>query len=152
MAKQTKGEKFMARRELSREEEAEMIAEAERASDDLDTDLQVVPAGKMPSSVVLSVRLPLSTARALRAMAAEQGVSLSDLLNAAVTQFISAPFRSPIPGSTASHILVNVIGMDRLGQRGPSVQTMGGVAIDEPFVLGSRFAPQEKDGFVVASP
>jgi len=82
----------VARRKLSAEEEAKLVADAESARGDrgrwdFDSPRRVrVPAG---ASAVLSVRLPVEELRALRRRAERNRISLSELVKAAVEAYVA---------------------------------------------------------------
>lgn len=78
----------MARRKLSRADEQAAIVDAERIRDDIEAPLKRADLGRAVPSVVLSVRLPIETAEAFRALASERRQSLSELLSKAVTNFV----------------------------------------------------------------
>jgi hypothetical protein len=79
----------MARRNISAAEERQLIADAEAHRD---SGTRSTPARLRPSedaTAVLSVRLPMSQLRALRAVAAARGASLSAVLQDAVDQLVA---------------------------------------------------------------
>lgn len=84
----------MARKQLSPDDESRLIEDAEAARDGssklLPSPLRKAPGG----SVVLSVRLPMERAMALRQLAAERGESMSELMDAAVDALLVA--RGPV--------------------------------------------------------
>jgi predicted DNA-binding protein len=83
----------MARRELDAAEEERLIADAEQASEDGSLPLgpgRRVDRGPNPSSVI-SVRLPLASARRLRRLAGERNRTISELLNEAIDVWLAEP-------------------------------------------------------------
>ncbi len=78
----------MARKKMTEDEERQAIADAVQARDD-DTIPAPVELKPGDGSVVLSVRLPIEKARALRAIAADRKQSLSAVLVDAVQAAIS---------------------------------------------------------------
>ena len=110
MAEYGKGGEAMARRTLSPEEEDAAIAEAERLRDLPSDQSRPVRMKRAASTVVLSVRLPLETARTLRALAAERNMSLPDLLTAVASNFAASPAPEFSAGGDASVFLVRQTG------------------------------------------
>ena len=82
----------MARRKMTREEEATLAAEAQELRDDEAAwdyrQARLVRRGRSPSAV-LSVRVPLAQLRELRKLAAAERISLSDLLKDAVASYVA---------------------------------------------------------------
>jgi hypothetical protein len=81
----------MARKPLTPATEDRLITEATAARDSDST--QLVPADLRPGdpgSVVLSVRLSAEEARAIRAIAAERGIGLSETMAIAIRAFAGA--------------------------------------------------------------
>ncbi len=80
----------MARRRLTDEEEQRLAQQAEAERDDPQNEWVSSPVRVSPgASVVLSVRLPIDRAQALRAAAADRKMSLSELLDEAVASLLA---------------------------------------------------------------
>ena len=93
MAQYQKGEEDVARRKITREEEAALADEAAGLRDDEAAwdfaRARAVRRGASPSAV-LSVRVPLEQLKGLRRLAAVEGVSLSELLKEAVASYVGS--------------------------------------------------------------
>ena len=79
----------MARRNTSAAEERQLIADAEALRDSPTKATPVRLRAAEDATAVLSVRLPMSQLRAMRAIAGARGVSLSALLQDAVDQLLA---------------------------------------------------------------
>ena len=119
----------MARRKLTTDEEQRLREEAERVRTDQGLWEDYRPAkvvrGKNPTAV-LSVRVPLSQLRGLRAIAGQQGRSLSDVLKDAVDAYVAAS--GPQVTSSCSTKRITIFMSERTGSE--SLQP-GAILVEE---------------------
>lgn len=119
----------MAKRTMTRKQEADLIKEAEAARDS-DSPLSIVPVrARDDATGVLSVRLPLAQIRSLRDMAVRRGVSLSALLVESMAAIAALESQRMTVSRQTSRFHVVGVGLQAAAGDGSRVQYQGDLSL-----------------------